>query len=210
MINRIMQAVAIAIAVIATVALVVGFAVTHRTPREEAGLIQREGRTLYWPTDELTIELIPSPQIDDAIVVQAMARWMEWVPGIPLRLGNPREYESIAFADPDERQGTVLIRTEMLDQDRCGGNTTLYWDEEGRIIAADMVLNWRYVVDGEWAAWAATHEIGHLLGLDDDEPPCFDSNSVMCRKLLKGSRPTPGDLEALSATWRSRGQESRH
>lgn len=202
MVNKIFQAVSIAIAVVAVCTLL-GIAVYRQhVPRPDPGVLVRADRKLVWPIDELPVELVPHPDVDPGPIGDALERWAKWLPEVQFVLGNFREYSSLELKLPERRPGYVLVSTDMFRDDAEGGNTTLHWDGRGRIFAADMVLSHRYVEDNRWASWVVTHEVGHVLGLSDDPPPCLDSNSVMCLQMLPRSRPTDSDLAALRKAWR--------
>lgn len=209
MVNRIVQVVAIVIAAIAVVALVVGLATHSSRSAREPTLLKREGRTLVWPIHELPMMFIVDHTVDADVVARGMRRWLEWDPDLPLRMGTVSDQNDYLSHWADKPAGVVLVSSELLEQDECGGATKLHWDSEGNITFAEMVLNWRYTTDSRWAEWAVAHEIGHVLGLDDDPPPCFDSKSVMCKRLLVRSEPTRGDLQALRTEWRRRAEQQR-
>lgn len=103
-------------------------------------------------------------------------------------------------SDTNDRCGTILISqghvgtpdwAEGLDFEDYGGISTLWWDEDGRILFGDIILNIDYAYDYQTMRDTALHEFGHFLGYAHDERS-LDLNSCM-------SSPPQHDCEYTEA-----------
>jgi hypothetical protein len=147
----------------------------------------KEGK-LRWPTGRIPIAISASlseaaaniaPGSDvEAVVVRSLQRW-EAAAGIRFDItssagesvspaGRSGDGKSLLTAAATS-ENMLLFRGELADSPAA---TRLFYDNQGRITEADIVLNptQRFSVDGTAGTFdlesVLTHEIGHLLGLD--------------------------------------------
>ena len=168
----------------------------------EAGAIQFAEREVYWPSYS-PLTLVSDETVPVTVIARGLEPWREWIPELDISIiEDPETYFEFSEAPIEERMGIVLLTADNLDSEEIGGRTTVHFPRDGSdVVAASIVLNDFLVVSPSLFAAALTHELGHVLGLDDDEPPCFSSNSIMCRKLLPNGTLTRHDRLLLRKRW---------
>lgn len=113
-------------------------------------------------------------------------------------------YDELWLLAPNARVGTVLISQGFagtpggLSEDGVpledpGGITYLIWDEEGMILAADIVLSSDYTYHWQTTRDVTAHEAGHTLGLAHDDSS-LDLGSCMASPPEYDCELTPSDV----------------
>ena len=115
-------------------------------------------------------------------------------------------FRLMEIAEPEDRIGTVLFWIGSLptegwyeDEPQEGGRATLYFDEMGFIVYADVAIDHDHAYHEETVRKRSIHELGHVLGLAHDGNS-IDLNSCMTSPPIDGCILTEHDIHLIRTT----------
>ena len=148
------------------------------------------GPSLYWNTRILPMKIAHSGnKTNDLLVLdsfnRAISHWnnvkcsdfMIYFAGF-----TKANWVGCNWHKPEINENVIVIRNanEWFHSPKFLANTTVtYMPGNGKIVDADIEINWQHVHDVKTLTTALMHEIGHVLGLEH----CHSTNSIMQRSM---------------------------
>lgn len=169
---------------------------------EDRGMIQvklRNGDVVQARLGFEVYQVIGDETVNDAQLAGAIDWWASEL-GVQRLAGrrDPVGYHKAMDGPEHARAGLMLVSVEELQSQRCGGETTVYWDlDTGHIIYSVVRIAAAHSYHTPTYQAALEHEMGHGLGLDDD-PYSVESRSVMRCKLVINGEVTALDRGLLA------------
>jgi len=197
----------IAMAVVAIAGIATGLAIHYGDGPGRLGgnptLMERPGR------DGKTVTLHQSPSVRlvidndvDTKIAQEAIEW--WTKRTTYNISWGREDQDVwdhIGTDYPLLGGNFFVTVEAVpESEKCGGITDLRYNlDTGLIYTGTIKINHAYAYDKQTYLKAMIHEIGHVLGLEDDPLPGIDLNSIMRVTLNPTGVLTEEDRTALEA-----------
>jgi len=175
----------------------------------DRGRLTRDGLELVPDALPWVVVACDHEELPRDVVQEAMAWWNDQV-GEDLFVGgvDQEELDRLEWLDVQDRPGVVTVNVEAIlwegwtvddDDPNANGVAVLHSSPLGFITAADVVLDYEISYHLPTVRLTLIHELGHTLGLDDDEgpPTTVDLNSCMGSPTPPGCELTDQDLQLI-------------
>lgn len=189
----------IIVAVVAVAGLVTGLVIQFTKGPEDAGMKARPG-LMGSGNVELrpgVLDVVGDETVDAKVLSEAAAWWaaQKQPHRFAVEVNGERARTELSQA-LSRRKAVVMSVAEIATE--SGGLTTIHYDKvTGTIIAAEVVINHEHTYNAATYLGAVKHELGEVLGLEDDPNPGLDLNSIMRLKLNPGGVLTAHDAALL-------------
>lgn len=172
------------------------------------GRLTRDGLELFPEVLPWTVVACDHEDLPRDVVQEAMTWWNDRV-GDELFIGgvDQEELDRLELLDVQDRPGIVTVNVEAIlwegwtvdGEDPNANGVAVLHGPPGLITAADVVVDYEISYHRSTVRATLIHELGHTLGLADDEGPpvTVDLNSCMGSPTPEGCDLTDRDLQII-------------